>query len=183
MPAADQLKIWSNDLERDAVRLVAFQRWLAIELGERLIWPRDQEKARRQIGQVSTFVEHAVADLGRHGFLFQPAELQAHIIAQLDHIATYQRKGAVSDLYAYLKAAWSGWVGRHAEKLAEQAREQRVHRSNIAPRRAPSIPEIVLRDLEAKHEEIKSKRRFRAEVQRARKTPCNASADLLLPGF
>jgi hypothetical protein len=183
MPAADQLKIWADELERDAVRLVAFQRWLAIELGERLVWPNDRAAATRQIGQVSTFVEHAVADLGRHGFLFRPAELRDHLIAQLDHIAAYQRKGAVQDLYAYLASCWAGYVGRNAEKLANLAREQRVHRSNIPPKAPPSIGEIVLRDLEARNEEIKSKRRFRADVQRARKTPCKAAAEPLLPGF
>ncbi len=183
MPAADQLRIWANELERDSIRLVAFQRWLALELGERLVWPRDENAARRQIGQVSAFVQQAVADLGKHGFLFRPSEMRDHLIGQIDHIAAYQKKGAVSDLYAYLRAAWSGWVGRHAEKLAEQARELRVHRSNIPAGRPPSIAEIVLRDLEARNEEIKSKRRFRSEVKRARQGSCNGPAAPLLPGF
>lgn len=165
------------------MRLVAFQRWLALELQARLVWPADRAKAMRQIGQVGTFIEHAVADLGRHGFLFRASELQAYLVGQLDHIAAYQRKGGVQDLYAYLKSCWSGWVGRNAEKLAEAAREQRVHRSNIPARSAPSIPEIVLRDLEARNEEIKSKRLFRTEVRTARKPRCNDAAEPLLPGF
>lgn len=182
MPATS-LRIWSNELEADAARLVAFERWLRIELGSRLVWPADEARARRQIGQASAFVQRAVGDLGKRGWLFRPAELAKLLTDQLDHVATYQRKGQVRDLYKYLERAWDNWAGRNAEQLAEQARQQRVHVANIAPGRLPSMAEIVLRDLEAKDQEIRDRRRFRAAKKAARKPRCSDPAGPLLPGF
>jgi len=181
--AADFYRTWSNELANDAVRLVAFQRWLCAELGTRLVWPIQPERARRQIGQCSSFVEVAVADLAKRGWLFRPADLARILIEQLDHIATYQRKGGVRDLYKYLERAWDNWAGKNAEELSQAARDQNVHRAHMEHGLPPSLPEIVLKDLEARDQEIKDRRRFRSALQRARQPRCNDAAAPLLPGF
>src|SRR5262249_25466561 len=134
-------KTWSNELEEDGKRLVAFERWLAVEMGTRLVWPGDAARQRRQIGQARAFIEKAVADLGKRGWLFRPAELAKLITDQLDHVATYQRKGKVSDLYKYLERAWDNWAGRNAEELAQKAREQDVHRAHLTRPLSPSLGE------------------------------------------
>lgn len=183
MPVADLYKAWANELVPDAERLVAFQRWLACELGTRLVWPKNEERARRQIGQCSAFVQLAVADLGKRGWLFRPADLASILTQQLDHIAGYQRAGNVRDLYKYLERAWDNWAGRNAEELAQAAKEQGVHRAHMEQRLPPSLPEILLRDIEARDQEIRDKRRFRSATRAARKGRCNDPAAPLLPGF
>jgi hypothetical protein len=173
----------SVELEADGVRLVAFQRWLASEIGTRLEWPADAARQRRQIGQASAFVQKAVADLAKRGWLFRPAELAKLITDQLDHVRAYQRNGAVSDLYKYLERAWDNWTGRNAEELAQKAREQHVHRAHMARPLPPSMAEITLRNLEAAHREAMTGRALRAAARHARKGACRAVATDLLPGF
>ena len=176
------LQTWSDERAVPAERLVAFERWLAAKMGEILIWPRDQVAAQKQIGQCRSFVMHAVADLGRHGYLFRPRELAAYLLDELERIATYQRKGTVSDFHAYFRECWRGWVGRNAEELRAVAERKGVLRGHAAPQPV-SIPELALRSLEAKNEEIESKRRFRSQLQAARKGRLNRSSGPFLPGL
>lgn len=183
MPREGNLQIWSNELEADPVRLVAFQRWLAAEIDARLKWPADQGRRFRQVGQAAKFIQVAVADLGKRGWLFRPAELARLITNQLDHVAAYQDGGAVRDIYKYLERAWHGWADRKAEELSEAARIQGVHRGHMERQLPPSLPEIVLKNLEAKDQAVRDKRLFRSQVSTVRKGRCNADAGPFLPGF
>lgn len=183
MPAPDYLKTWSNELEADAVRLVAFQRWLAGELGGRLVWPKDHARATRQIGQARAFVERAVSDLAKRGWLFRPVDLTKLIVDQLEHVAAYQRADKVHDIYKYLERAWDNWAGRKAEELAIAAQQLGVHRAHMPRPLPPSIAEITLQNLEARDAEIRAGRTLRRRSKVARKGACNAPAEPLLPGF
>lgn len=183
MAASDHFQEWADETCEQAVRLVAFQRWLGAELLERLVWKGDQDTQLRIAGQCRSFIERAVADLDRHGFLFRPRQLAGLITDQLDHVADYQRRGEIRDIYKYLERTWDGWVARQAEELAQLAMRSRVHRAHMTETVAPSMPEIVRRNLEAKHEERKERRLFRAQAQRARKAACNDDASPMLPGF
>ena len=68
-------------------------------------------------------------------------------------------------------------------EVLEAARQQGVHRAHMERGLPPSIGEIVLRDLVARDQEIKDRRRFRRDVQTARKGRCNEAAGDLLPGL
>lgn len=183
MPASDHYRTWSNELEADSVRLVAFQRWLACEVDARFRWPSNPARKARQVGQVAAFIQVAVADLGKRGWLFRPPELAKMITDQLEHVAAYQRAGDVRDLYKYLERAWHNWTGRKAEELAEAARVQDVHVAHMSRRLPPSMGEIVLQNLEAKNREIQAGRALRRAARSARKGACSAPADPMLPGF
>ena len=71
---------WSNDRYGSGERLLAFETWVAQEMATRLRWPADRSKMQRQVGQCRAFVLQAVADMGTHGFLFQPKELASMIL-------------------------------------------------------------------------------------------------------
>lgn len=183
MSAAEHFQVWASTANPSPERLVAFQRWLANMLQDLLVWPRDPESQSRQIGQCRSFIERAVADLDRHGFLFEAEELARLLTEQLEYIASYQKEGGIRDIYKYLERSWDNWVGKQAEELAAAARMAGVHRSQVSGPRPPSMPELVRRNLEAAHEERKDRARFRRSVQRARKQGCKPSAHTYLPGF
>src|SRR5262245_56587137 len=102
-------RAWSNEKTPPAERLVAFEEWLAGLLATKLVWPQDNAAKQRQIGQCRSLIMVAVADLGKHGYLFRPRELAAHMVAELDRLAVYQRQSKVRDLYRYLDTAWTNW--------------------------------------------------------------------------
>lgn len=179
--SSTHFRIWANDLESDAVRLVAFQRWLASELGSRLAWPTDPGRARRQIGQVSAFIQGAVADLAKRGWLFRPDSLAGLLLEQIDRVAAYQRRGGITDLYRYLQSAWENWAGRNAEELRTQAAQERVRRGQDDIPAATPIVDLVWQNLRAKDAELKAGRALRSGARLARRDADAAAPDL--PGL
>lgn len=151
MQRPDTYTIWSNARTVPAARLVAFESWLLEQLRSRLLWPTDPAAAAKQAGQCRAFVLDAVADLGEHGFLFQPRELAALLIEKLDQIARMQKAGNVRELYPYFRAAWRSWVRCSADDLRDkamlcgshvQAITERALRSTAAAP-APSLCELA----------------------------------------
>lgn len=183
MGAKEYFKDWADESSHQACRLVAFQRWLGAELLERLSWQGNRETQLRVAGQCRSFIERAVADLGRHGFLFRPEQLAQLITDQLDRVANYQRRDEIKDLYKYLERTWYGWVSKQSEELAAAARTAGVHRAHMTEPAPPSMPEIVRTNLEAKAEEQRRLRLFRANARRARKGTSADDAGPLLPGL
>jgi hypothetical protein len=166
MTSADLFKFWANETERDAVRLIYFERWMTALLAEKIKWPDEAGTRDKMIGQCRAMIATAVADLGKHGYLFRPNEIRELLTEALDKIAAYQ--DSIKDFYPYFKNCWSGWVGRHAEEFRAKAVKKDVLAGKSVVKRM-SISQIVLLDLEAKHEHMKRLERFRAEKKQARK--------------
>lgn len=146
-------QIWSNVRNVPGERLAAFESWLWEEMVNRLVWPREEATRARMIGQCRTFILSAVADMDRHGFLFQPRPLAALLREKLDQIGTLQRQGKVQNLYPYFRACWQGWVRREADDLRDQAMSAGSHVTQImaslqrpAPA-GPSMPDVVAQSL------------------------------------
>lgn len=162
-------EIWEDARFDQGERLVAFESWCAEQLATRLQWPSDPAQAQRQVLQCRALVVQAVADMGRHGYLFQPKPLAAMIVAKLDEIAERQRRGEIRDLYPYLKTAWSSYVTGQADQLRQQAMSLGTHISQLS-RIADALPLIVAKDRE---ESIREKKQAAAA---RRKRSCNPAA-------
>ncbi len=155
-------EVWSNQRTVPGERLVAFESWLWEEMTTRLEWPRDLAARAKVIGQCRTFTMEAVADLERHGFLFQPKQLAALLREKLDQIGVMQRQGKVENLYPYFRACWHGWVRRESDQLRDRAMLVGSHVSQLMASlqpSGPSMPEIVAQSL---REQAAAARRKRA---------------------
>lgn len=164
---------WQDARFDQGERLLAFETWCATELATRLQWPRDPHKAAKQVMQCRSLIIRAVADMGRHGYLFQPKKIAAMITEKLDEIATRQKAGEIHDLYAYLRITWSSYVTGQAEQLRDKAMSVGSHISQVT-KIADSIPMIVAEDLQ---ESIREKKKKAAA---ARKKSCSSSAQPML---
>jgi hypothetical protein len=168
----DTFAAWSNARIVPGARLAAFESWLFAEMHARLEWPVDAAARAKMIGQCRAFVMKAVADMDRHGFLFQPKELAALLREKLDQIGRLQRAGTVEDIYPYFRACWQGWVRREAESLRDRSMAAGSHMQQIMnrvliPGKAPtptSMPELVAQSL-------------REQAAAARRKPGKAAAE------
>jgi hypothetical protein len=127
MNRPDTFTIWSNTRSAPAERLAAFETWALHQLRERLVWPSDPAAAAKQAGQCRAFVMEAVADMGEHGFLFQPRELAKLITEKIEAVAKQQRAGQIHDLYPYFRASWRTWVRCETETLRDKAHSVGAH--------------------------------------------------------
>jgi hypothetical protein len=147
--------IWANERTVPGARLVAFESWLYAEMSQRLIWPKEAALRAKMIGQCRAFTMEAVADLERHGFLFQPRDLAALLREKLDAIGKLQEAGKIESLYPYFRTCWRGWVRREAENLRDRSMAcgshiQQIMQRVLVPGRASaaaSMPEIVSQSL------------------------------------
>lgn len=158
----DTFALWSNTRTVPGARLVAFESWLFEEMSTRLVWPRDSAERAKMIGQCRTFTMEAIADLDRHGFLFQPKELAKLLREKLDQIGTLQRQGKVENLYPYFRACWQGWVRREADALRDRAMSIGCHVTQhlraIGSGPTPtSMPELVAQSLREQAAEARRK--------------------------
>ena len=76
--------------------------------------------------------------------------LAAQIVALLDAVGAYQRKGAVRDFWSYFNAAVQRYVGANAEEIQREAMSAGTHVAQLLtalkitqPASGPSIPELV----------------------------------------
>lgn len=114
-----------------AERLVKFEFWLRHQLTDRLVWPADERKMDRQIGQCQRFVAGFLCDLNRRGWLFDGPVLARIITDKLDDIAKRQKAGAIEDLWIYLRSVWSQYADAAAEKFHKEAMSAGYHISKI----------------------------------------------------
>lgn len=134
MQRPDTFTTWSNARTAPAARLAAFETWALQQLRERLVWPADPAAAARQAGQCRAFVMEAVADMGEHGFLFQPRELARLIVDKIDAVARQQRAGQVREIYPYFRTAWRTWVRGETETLRDKAHSVGAHVQDLTAR-------------------------------------------------
>lgn len=167
------LHTWQDARFDQGERLVAFESWVAEQLATRLQWPSNAAQAKKQVLQCRSLILQAVADMGRHGYLFQPREIAQMIVKTLDDIGERQRRGEVGDLYPYLKVAWRSYVTAQSDQLRDKAMSLGSHISQLA-KIADRIPVIVSEDREAMIREKKQLAKKRAANLHR---PCSESAD------
>lgn len=149
---------WSSTRFDKGERLLAFEKWLGEQLGRCLKWPKNPHEREKMLFACRGLVVQAVADLGRHGYLFEPRELASEITGKLDEIRRLQELGHVDHLYPYFKAIWKGYVTSRAEKLHDSAMRAGSHISqHLKP--SESIPYLVAE--ERRESALESKRRAR----------------------
>ena len=125
-----------------AERLVSFEKWLARQLAEKVIWPRDPRRKNKQIHQCKGFVLKFVVDLKKCGWLFDGPLLARVINDKLSEIRRAQEKTQVDDLWPFFKALFDRYAGERAEELKEQSMRSGYHISKIEAG-IKTVPEIV----------------------------------------
>ena len=148
-----------------AERLVAFEKWLARQLQEKLIWPHDQYRQKKQIHQCKGFILKFIVELKQRGWLFDGPLLAQVINDKLNEIRSAQEKNRVDDLWPFFKSLFDRYAGERAEELKEQSMRSGYHISNIQAG-IKTMPEIVAQANEERlRDQVKSVRRRRAKEE------------------
>lgn len=132
------------------VRLLAFDRWVRIELSERLEWAWAGAQKERRIEQCRLRLEKVVLDLWRRGWMLDGKRLAARITELLDAVGAYQRKGQVRDFWSYFSASIERYVGANAEEIQAEAMRAGSHVGQLlnvlgiaAGAKVPTLPELL----------------------------------------
>ena len=132
---------------RPEERLLRFDQWLRRELEVRLDWTWAGEQKAKRIEQCRIHLERVVLSLWKRGWMLDGRRLAAHLQGLLDAVAAYQRKGAISDFWAYFCASCSRYVGGNAEELREEAMHAGSHISQLVSAitrpQAPRIGDLL----------------------------------------
>ena len=177
-PRPSTFHVWQDARLDQGERLAAFETWTANELYTRLQWPADPAKATRQVLQCRALILQAVADMGRHGFLFQPKTVAKLVTDTLDDVAQRQARGEIQDLYPYLRATWQGYVARQSDQLRAKAMALGSHISQITAK-LDAIPRLVAEDRsETIHTRKLAAKRRAAPVQTKSPPPADPQLDL-----
>lgn len=107
-----------------AERLLKFDAWLYRRLADRIdwTWAGDTVAQGRRINQARNYVERMVLALWRRGWLLDGSRLAKHILAPLDTIADYQKRGQVEDFWPYFCATVDRYVGVNSEEIQIEAK-------------------------------------------------------------
>lgn len=167
-------------------RLLAFDRWMRLELEARIDWRWAGAAKAKRIEQCRTCMERIVLDLWRRGWLLDGRRLAVLLVEFLDNVAKYQARGAVQDFWAYFNAAAQRHVGLNAEEIQREAMSAGAQMSQVVaalvgPRRAAAkeaaLPELLAQRAaevgQAKAETLREKQ----SRARARQAACKADAD------
>jgi|GEM_PF-1112400 len=164
-------------------RLLAFDRWVRIELAERLEWAWAGAHKERRIEQCRIKLESVVLDLWRRGWMIDGHRLAARITELLNAAGKYQRAGKVADFWAYFGVACDRYVGANAEEIRDESMRAGAHVSQLlgalgiqAGAKAPALPELIAQRadeiVKAKAETLREK----LSRARARQAACKADA-------
>jgi hypothetical protein len=159
---------WQTD-QKPEDRLLKFDRWLAAELAERLLWPADKKQAARLVQQCRIELERLVIALWRRGWMLDGLRLAKHIRAALDDVGAAQRAGRVLDFWPFFRRVIESYVGVNAEELKAEAMSVGAHVGMILAgikRQAPALPELIAQRREETLRE-KLTRRRKAEAAQA----------------
>lgn len=107
-----------------AERLQKFDDWLYLRLCQRIdwTWAGDTVAQGRRINQARNFVERMVLALWRRGWLLDGSRLAKHILAPLDAIADYQKRGVIENFWPYFCATIDRYVGVNSEEIQVEAK-------------------------------------------------------------
>jgi hypothetical protein len=160
---------WQTD-QKPEDRLLKFDRWLAAELAERLLWPADKKQAAKLLHQCRAEFERLVLDLWRRGWMLDGLRLARHIRTALDEVGTAQRERRVLDFWPFFRRVVGAYVGSNAEEIRAEAMSIGAQvgqiMSGIARQKAPALPELVAQRREETLRE-KLTRRRKAEAAQA----------------
>jgi len=108
------------------VRLTKFDAWLYDKLASLIdwTWAGDETAKVRRINQARNYVERLVIALWRRGWLLDGKTLARHIVAPLQCIADYQKKGTIKNFWPYFCATIDRYVGVNSEEI--QVETQRI---------------------------------------------------------
>jgi hypothetical protein len=174
---------WQLTGQRAEVRVIAFDRWVRLELEARLQWEWAGAAKEKRIEQFRVRLEQVVLDLWRRGWMLDGKRLAIRIVALLDAVGAYQRKGTVQDFWAYFNAAVERYVGANAEEIQAEAMRAGAHMGaalsallkNAGPKDA-ALPELLAQRADevtkAKAETLREK----TARERARQAACKADA-------
>jgi hypothetical protein len=160
--------------QKPEARLVAFDRWLLIEMDARLDWKWAGNLREKRMHQCRIQIDGMIIALWRRGFMLDGRRLADRVIEMLDAIGKAQRGGQVRDFWPYFKASVSRYVGLNAEEIQAEAMSagqavgavfQQLTRRLPA---GPSLPELVAQ---------RAEETLRAKVSRQRAQEAQKAAD------
>lgn len=165
-----------------AERLTKFDAWLFRQLARRIDWQwaGDAVAQGRRINQARLYVERMVLALWRRGWLLDGSALAKRIVAPLDTIAEYQRKGDVKAFWPYFCATIDRYVGVNSEEIQLESKRIGATMGQIVgllglnqPQNDPSLTELLARRAE-ELENAKSSLREKQKVLRAKEREITA---------
>lgn len=132
-------------------RLLKFDDWLYSKLAERIDWrwAGDDTDQTRRINQARNYVERLVIALWRRGWLLDGKELAKHILAPIDAVADYQKRGRIKEFWPYFCATVDRYVGLNSEEIQIEAKRigatmgQLVGTLGLKPKTEPTLPELI----------------------------------------
>lgn len=149
---------WENRHAGAGERLTKFDLWLYRQLKGRIdwSWSGDETAQGRRINQARKYVERMVLALWKRGWLLDGAVLAKHVIAPLNVIGEYQKKGTIKEFWPYFCATIDRYVGVNSEEIQIEAKRigatMAVLLSDLA-QITPSLTELLaLRANEAANE-------------------------------
>ena len=176
---------WQLTGRRPEERLLAFDRWVAVELEARLDWGWAGAAKEKRVAQCRVCLERMVLDLWRRGWLLDGKRLAARIIALLDAVGTYQKRGGIQDFWTYFNAAVQRYVGANAEEIqAEAARAGGRFRTVMAALQSnaqpagPALPELLAQRAAEIADAKEDTLRERMARERAKKAACEGQGEL-----
>lgn len=103
-------------------RLLAFDRWVRIQLEKTLVWPEDRARRVKMIAQCRAELERALIEMFDRGWLLDGKRLARHVSAMLAPIGEAQRKGSVGDFWPYFSASVRRYPRMNAEAIQREAK-------------------------------------------------------------
>lgn len=166
-------------------RLEKFDRWLRFQLGKRIdwTWAGDETAQGRRKEQARNYVERMVLALWRRGWLMDGASLGRHIIAPLDAIADYQKRGTIKEFWPYFCATIDRYVGVNSEEIQVEAKRIGATLGNLLAdmvKTGPSLTELLARRAE-EQADAQISLRERQSAYRAKERAKRESEDNQLP--
>ncbi|MEO6001523.1 MAG: hypothetical protein ABIZ04_20890 [Opitutus sp.] len=165
------------------VRLLAFDRWVRLELLTRLQWEWAGSQKERRIEQCRLRLEKVVLDLWRRGWMLDGRKLAARITELLDVVGKYQATGKVLDFWAYFGAAVDRYVGANAEEIQAEAMRAGTHVGQLlgalgitATVKEPALPELLAKRADEITTEKAETLRSKLTRARAQHAACKGGA-------
>lgn len=123
--AAARAWLWGEKTE--AERLLAFDRWVKLELVARIDWTWAGAAKAKRIEQCKIELETLLKDLWRRGWLLDGRKLAGLISDALDEVGEAQRAGRVKDFWPFFRSVVRRYVGSNAEEIRETAMSMQTH--------------------------------------------------------
>lgn len=133
-------------------RLLRFDDWLYEKLAGRIdwSWAGDEVAQRRRVNQARNYVERLVIALWRRGWLLDGKSLAAHVLAPIDAVADYQKRGQIKEFWPYFCATVDRYVGVNSEEIQVEAKRIGVTMGQImagiarpTAQHGASLPELI----------------------------------------